>query len=508
MFLTPPELTDRHLTSEIAVFGAGAAGIAAAQALHDAGRDVLLIEGGGFDVDPAAQALFEADSIGAPMRPGEGRYRIFGGTTVAWTGRCALLDPIDFERRDWVPGSGWPIRREALAPFVDGAARLCGFGDGWQIEPKWFGRLGALAACPELVEPHLWRLFATSRGTFRHFGELVYPAWARSPSIRILLQADLVALDATPDARAIACARLRARSGATVTVAARQFLLCCGGIENARLLLNFAARDPAPFASVADAVGRRFVQHPRAPTATIRASRRQAMMLQRRFNLFRRPGLHYEAGFAIPAAAQRRHRLLGASAVLRYAMPPGGLLGDALARPHRALAGAFARARGHQPLIGHPGISLHVDVDQVPDPASRILLRPERDALGLRKAAVDWRIGDLERATSARFTRAIGGWIAALGLGAFDPVPGLDETGGLTGERMLESYHHIGATRMSDDPVRGVVDRDLKVHGLANLHVCGASVMPTGGHANPTLTIVALALRLAEHLHRSRPFRR
>ena len=102
----------------------------------------------------------------------------------------------------------------------------------------------------------------------------------------------------------------------------------------------------------------------------------------------------------------------------------------------------------------------------------------------------------------------MGGWIEALGLGSFVPVPDLDATGGLTGGRMLESYHHIGATRMSDDAAAGVVDRDLKVHGLANLHVCGASVMPTGGHANPTLTIVALALRLADHLHRSRPFRR
>lgn len=506
MFLTPPDLTDVNLTSDFVVIGAGAAGIAVTQALHAAGHDVLLVEGGSFDIEPAAQALFEATSIGAPMRPEEGRYRIFGGTTVAWTGRCATLDPIDFERRDWVSGSGWPIGPDALAPFLDDAARLCGFADGWQIEPKWFGRSGVPAHPPELAEPYFWRLFATSRGTFRHFGELVYPAWSRSPAIRILLEADLIGLDATADARAIRSARLRARSGAILTVAARHFLLCCGGIENARLLLNFAADDPAPFSAAGDSLGRRFLQHPRAPTATIRASRAQAALLQRRFNLFRRPGLHHEAGFAIPATAQRRHRLLGASAVLRYGAPPGGRLGDAIVRPHRAVAAAVARARGRQPPIGRPEISLHVDVDQVPDPASRILLRPERDALGLRKAAVDWRIGDLERETAARFTRAVGGWIEALGMGDFEPVPDLDRTGGLTAGRMLESYHHIGATRMSDDPASGVVDRNLTVHGLANLHVCGASAMPTGGHANPTLTIVALALRLAEHLHRSRPF--
>ena len=260
------------------------------------------------------------------------------------------------------------------------------------------------------------------------------------------------------------------------------------------------AHAPAPFGAVSPNIARWFMQNPRAQTATIHANPRQAYSLQRHFNHFWRSGLHYESGFALGADTQRRHGLLNSSAVLRYMSKQRTRIARALLPLHRAPQQVLRYAAGWEPRIYDPSIVLHLDVEQVPDRDSRVFLLPQRDAIGLRKAAIDWRINPLDRRTSYVFTTAICDWIQSMKLGRAETAPDLQETGGLSEELMLESYHHLGSTRMSDSPQTGVVDANLKVHGLQNLYVCGGSVMSTGGHANPTLTILALALRLAEHL--------
>jgi choline dehydrogenase-like flavoprotein len=173
---------------------------------------------------------------------------------------------------------------------------------------------------------------------------------------------------------------------------------------------------------------------------------------------------------------------------------------ELITRPAQTVNALRKRAQGQTGSFANVKVSLNVDLEQVPDPDSRLHLESSRDFLGLRKIVVDWRISPIERRTSAVFTRAICEWINESGLGKPQYSEDLDSTGGLTASQMLESYHHIGGTRMAADPATGVVDRDLKVFGIDNLYISGASVMPTGGHANPTLTILALSLRLANHL--------
>jgi choline dehydrogenase-like flavoprotein len=145
---------------------------------------------------------------------------------------------------------------------------------------------------------------------------------------------------------------------------------------------------------------------------------------------------------------------------------------------------------------------LLLDLEQAPDPESRVSLAPDRDALGLRRAQVNWRIGELERRTAAKFTSYVAAEFARLGIGRCRLEPWLRDDHIPMTDALQETYHYMGTTRMADDPREGVVDRNCAVYGMENLYVAGSSVFSTAGQANPTLTLVALALRLADHLKR------
>ncbi|TGX53491.1 GMC family oxidoreductase [Sphingomonas gei] len=490
---------DAIIECDVLIIGAGAAGITLASLLDDGHRDVVLAEGGGMAVDATAQSLFKSvQQRGTPFAAQEGRYRVFGGTTVAWTGRCAELDPIDFAERAWIPGSGWPITHAELAAFYPQAMRLCGFADGWEGVPT-----AADNDIPAELERFVWRFWHDGGGRYQNFGERFAADFRRSLRLRVLLDANLTRIEPAADRTD---AHLRTADGARRTVRARQIVLCCGGIENARLLLNLAEDSPNLLAGVAPVIGRYFMQHPRAATARFALDRSQSKRLQRMFNRFRRAkGLEYEAGLSLSAATQARHGLANASAVFRYARRGWGLdsLIDVAAHPGDGLISGLRRLRGREPLLGPVTASLVVDLEQAPDFDSRITLARRRDSLGLRHAAIDWRVGAIEQRTSRFLTAAVHYWLRAGGLARPLALPGLESSGALEAGGMFESYHHLGATRMATSPRNGVVDTDLRIHGTQGLYVCGGSVMPTGGHVNPTLTIVALAARLAKHLGQS-----
>jgi choline dehydrogenase-like flavoprotein len=166
----------------------------------------------------------------------------------------------------------------------------------------------------------------------------------------------------------------------------------------------------------------------------------------------------------------------------------------------RDLGGLYEDAfAAEAPLPRPPRLEILCLLEQTPDPGSRITLSEHRDALGLRGVRVDWRVGERERRTLETITETIAAEFGRLGLGRARVDHWLAEHGGW-GTGPMDYNHHMGATRMSDDPATGVVDANGRVHGIANLYVAGSSVFPTCGVTNPTLTIVALGLRLADHL--------
>ncbi len=518
-----------RLDVDLCIVGAGAAGIAIAHRLLGSGLRVALLESGGLAHEDATQDLYAGDSVGHPMEMDVGRYRILGGSTSRWTGRCAPLDPIDFAARDWVPHSGWPITFAGVDAYYPAAQIICGFREPW---PQPAGAVrGHLNGLKDEPDSFIWRFPRSADQARLDFGRTFRAALEADPDTIVVQHANVTAIETSATTRVHAI-RAETLAGAALHVVARAHVLCCGGIENARLLLDSAEDPGQALGNAHDLVGRFFMQHPRGITATMSPTAAQARALQQRFNLFAaRHAAQHEVGFTLTERQQRDRGLLNASAVLRYEAADSsgwealkrlrarlqqrrlgsdalrgairGAVGEALrlaADPLDVAANAWRLARGRQTGFLRPRVSIVVDLEQSPDPDSRVTLSRRRDRLGRRQASVDWRISPLERRTARALTELVGNSLSRHSLGETRLAAWLSETGPYVGRELLRTHHHIGTTRMAADPREGVVDADCRVHGTENLFVAGCSVFPTGGHANPTLTIVALALRLADHL--------
>ena len=487
------------MSTDIVIVGTGAAGISLAESLDDGTRRILLVEAGGMEVDYTIQPKTCFQSIGEPADGITDQFHAFGGMTRYWTGRVGMLDPIDVETRPWVAHSGWPIAWDELSAFEGKAMEQCGFKPDWKSEPAPLANLALLDHRPPELMPYAWRYWSVSRERFQHWGNRVEPRFRNSATVTVLLHTAMIGVSQWQDNRVKACL-LRTRDGSDIIVEADQFIICGGGVESTRLVLNMAEASPTVFASIKPALGRYFMQHYRAVTGIIEAAPDQSACLQAAFNRFRKPkGQQFETGVSLSAVVQEKLGLLNAAAWLGYRRK-GMRLDDINLR--RATEAVVRRIAGRAPLVGHAEALITLDVEQEPCSASRIFLTDDRDRNGLKQAVIDWRISPRDYRTQSFLTSLMVDWFNTLGLGQARPVDGIVEESGVPREFMLDSHHHLGATRMSHGPEDGVVDHNLRIHGLQNMFICSGSVMPTGGHVNPTLSIVVLALRLAAHLKR------
>jgi choline dehydrogenase-like flavoprotein len=522
------------INADICLIGAGAAGITIARELAGSPLRVCLVEGGGLEYEADSQALYDGTNAGSPVDLAVGRLRFLGGSTNHWGGRCAPLDEIDFRRRDWIAHSGWPISRADLEPYYARAVAVAGFPAPWLPDAQTLAdtlkiRLPVLN--PEWLHAFLWHYapVVQDAGTW-NWGVAYRRTLREARNVRTLLHANFAGFAADDDRNRVRSLTVKSLNGNVATVLARNYVLCCGGIENARLLLLAAEHNSGGFASRYDRVGRYFMQHSRGSSGQI-VSAELMTHIQEQFNILRGPdGISVEVGLTLSPREQERQGLLNCSAVLQYqGDPDSGVtaaqdiwrslkngqwapdMGNKVAHVAADL-GAFTRSLGRRltsgrslALEGGAGLpsrsaSIVLDLEQAPDPDSRILLGADRDALGLRRVKADWRIGELERRTAAAFTRLIGAEFARLDIGRCRVEPWLQDDRLPIADALKETYHYIGTTRMADDPRDGVTDRNCAVHGMRNLYVAGSSVFATAGQANPTLTIVALAVRLADHL--------
>ena len=139
---------------------------------------------------------------------------------------------------------------------------------------------------------------------------------------------------------------------------------------------------------------------------------------------------------------------------------------------------------------------IHVMAEQAPTATSRVRLGRRVDRLGLPVTVLDWRLNRRDVDSIRQTVDIFGESVRRAGVGTVTSTLGA----GQPPPAIFGNWHHLGTTRMHDDPTHGVVDENCRVHGMANLYIAGGSVFPTGGYANPTLTIVAMSLRLADHL--------
>lgn len=513
------------LDVDICVIGAGAAGIALAHGLRGGPR-VALLESGGMELEAATQALHEGELRGVPNYPPDiSRLRYFGGTTNHWAGWCRPLDAEDFVPADPADPRAWPFPRDVLAPYYAAAQALCELGPAdYDSLAPWLaeGGLAALAVDPRRLKTALFQVSPPTRFGARHG-----PALAAAGNIAVYLHANAIEIETDASAARVTGVRARGLAGPEFRVSARHVVLAAGGLENARLLLLSNRVQAAGLGNGHDQVGRHFMDHPWLFDAGFLAFTGTPPDLRLYFDetpargttVFgalapgaREPGI---GGFRVVLRPARRvvEGVESLKAIGRAAaaleVPPRfwDHLGQVFSDYDAVIDSAFKTVFGTKwglfnsgtaadaPIVG---ATLDVNVEQFPDPASRVVLSDRRDALGQRRLVLDWRPGAREKRTFARAVELVAQEAGRLGLGRVR-ARGLP-SGGAWPDDLQGSRHHMGTTRMSPTPRTGVVDADCRVHGIANLHVAGSSVFPGAGYANPTLTIVALALRLADTL--------
>lgn len=521
-----------HFQAPMCILGAGVAGLTLARRLLDQGWPVLLVESGGADYEGAVQALAEGRVVGQPYYDLDCvNLRMLGGTTAIWGGRCAQLDPIDFRDRPWVPHSGWPFGHEELQGYYGQALRLFQVGAPDHARSEWLARNPVIKAVEGgTLSLGFWSIdnvgdrFAAPR-----LGDVL-----GHPQCRVLIHATATNLSLASDGRSVRHVTLRDISGKSGTVAAQHVVLALGGIENARLLL--ASEDVAAngVGNGHDLVGRYFMEHPHARGGKVVGP--GALTLLRALGRRRTvDGTSHAPLLRLSESAQERLGTLNTALTLGLRRPETAHQAlvikafrklkhdlDASTR-NRGMARLAKSAVRHLDSLVFPlrpwlnlrtglgEVALVIRAEQAPNPDSRIQLDRDRDAVGLRRIRLDWRFSEQDKHTVRCLVSSFDGALRAAGLGKAVRADWLDDSSVLwrsdpnISAQHIGGYHHMGTTRMADDPTRGVVDRHGRVHGIANLHIVGSSTFPTGGWANPTVTIAALALRMGDHFG---PFRK
>lgn len=515
---------DAELDCDVCVIGGGPAGITLACRWIDKPFRVTLLESGGLTVRRRSQNLARGANVGLPYLPLHlTRMRCLGGSTARWTGWCRPLDPIDFEARDWIPDSGWPFGLEELATFYRGAHELCELGTYRYDAQSWSGAIGP--ELPVSTGPLRTRIFHHSPPT--HFGVAYRGQLEEARNVTVYLNATLLGLLADEGGR-IPSATAAVPGRGRLTVRSRIYVLAAGGIENARILL-LSGSGRGGLGNQRGLVGRYFMEHPILFTGTFEPDPPNRDLTLYTFPPTRvePPGLRGRIVAALsPSADVLRRERIGNCAVhfMRRAshktMPDyftAGVaslheLGGAARRLEapdgtlRHLKSVFAEmgpavrtaARALRAAAPEGRYALKVYLEPVPNPSSRVELSGDRDRFGQPRARVSWRLTESDRRTLRRLLEITSTEMERTGVGRVR-IMGADTDSGWP-PTLSGGSHHMGVTRMHPDPGRGVVDPDCLVHGLSNLYAAGSSVFPTVGYANPTLTIIALALRLADHL--------
>ena len=535
-------LPTREHTCDLCIVGSGPVGMALALEFDRLGRDVVVLESGRGRVCPeladASRATIVDPHRHAPMEMAV--CRALGGTSWTWGGRCVAFDDVDFEVRAHVPHSGWPIVHDDVKPWYARAAEylLCG-DDTFYSPPLHLHSLGADVSVAFLerwsTEPRLALIY----------GKRI----ERSERITLCLNSTVVDLDLGVDGRVVESV-LVAGSGGKSRVKARAVILAGGGIETTRLLLTVQRRWPRHFGGTHGPLGRYYMGHISGKIANILLNEPAAIAdLDFELDASR---AYVRRRFMLSEAAQRTHGLLNTaffpdnapfhdprhqssvlSAVfLALALPPIGrrLVSEAIRiahvgpKPHNfaahignVLYGAPAGARDLLRIMRDRFLTsprkpsflvrnrdgryaLHYHAEQEPNPDSRVVLTDEADGFGLPRVAIDLRFTEGDARSVIGAHQVLDAALRANVIGRLEYWYPQKQLFNRVLAQASDGLHQVGTTRMGQDPKDSVVDADLKVHDIANLHVASSSVFPTTGQANSTFLATALAIRLANHL--------
>jgi len=477
---------DHPLEVDVCIVGSGPAGISLALELDDGRRKIALLEAGGLEQERADLDFMTGDNVGLRYDLARSRLRCFGGSTAIWSGYCSPMDPLDFEEVDWIPHSGWPIRASDLEPFYGRALGLLGLPEtyGFELEDWADDQHYQLADPPrDLLERKIW-LFEKTR-----FGERYRAPIRDSSGVHAFLRAPVTEVRFSGDERQhVTGVTVQSAADRRHEVRAALYVLAAGGFENARLMLvskpqglNRGIGHPL--------VGRFFADHPHFYGVA------NLLLLggAARSRLYRRGKPRGDAAMTafwqLPAAYRRSHRLNN----IAFRADPGprpGTLGTALETAFKGLHGGRRNATRM--------VKLTLMGAARPNPDSRLTLSKRLDPFGVPRLQLDWRLLPEDWATHDESYRRFEQLMVESGSGRLGSEPWM------TAEELTEHCssgdHMLSTTRMAASAEQGVVDPDCKVFDVDNLYVAGSSVFTTAGCSNPTFTILALTLRLADHV--------
>jgi len=519
------------IETDTCIVGAGAAGLTLAGALQPKNRDICVLEAGAFEPDEKTQSLYDLDCVGYPVRDNYmARARYYGGSCNLWAGRAMKLARSDVEGRSWLGdrGDAWPVSYDEISRYYDRAAgllRLPGDPDG-ACRGRISGDERALVESSGFV-PNL-AIWAKKPMRFGKACQRLFRS--RNVNLYINANASEICLDAA--GHRVDSIVARSLAGNEIRVRARTFVLASGGLENARLMLASRNVHPDGVGNQHDLVGRYYMDHPRAVFGRVRLHRPVALptvlgtpladgKIQLGLGLAedeqRERGVvnsylslepelsdiaeaRYRSSISILKVLLRRGHAggrldwsamrLGNIKDLIYLLTPKEIL------PHPVYRALFLLKRRLSGGLTRGPLTIINYCEQLPDRESRAYLGEDRDRLGMRRLVLDWRIGSEVPDSIIQLHKVLDEQLRRSNLGVVET-----DTDELSGVRFTDASHHMGTTRMNSDPKQGVVNADCRVHGVANFYVTGSSVFPTCGNANPTWTIVALALRLADHLN-------
>ncbi|GAA4432678.1 GMC family oxidoreductase [Pontibacter saemangeumensis] len=494
------------IEGDICIVGAGPAGISMALEWQNTPYKVILLEGGGFEVESDVQDLYRGQSIGQRYFPLQSaRLHYFGGTSGHWAGFCSTLDPIDFQKRAWVPHSGWPIQFSDLDPFYPRAQKLLELGPYEYGLNYWQKQQPGLTPLP-LDEKVFWnKVWQFSPPT--RFGNTYRDAILKARNIHLYTYANAVDIRADENVSQVKEISVKNLAGKTHTVRARHFVLACSAIQNARLLLASDKQAPSGLGNDHDLVGRYFMEHLEVASADLFLTSPAALRLY----LWEFFTTKMRTELAITAEKQEAYKILNGTASLwpkaQDTESPAFIdtfpdSAQATVREWEEREQQFKAGKTEsKPPALYKQFSLFTRMEQSPNPLSRVTLDREKDALGMPRVVLDWQLLPLEKRSIYKLYQLIGQQIGMAGIGRVRVQDWLQEENDTNWPDTLGGgWHHMGTTRMHDDPKQGVVDADCKVHGIRNLYMAGSSCFTTGGAANPTLSLVALSLRLSDHL--------
>lgn len=548
--MTEPERID----ADVAVVGAGPAGIVVALELAREGHRVVLLESGGRRFDRRAQRLGdteEGDPYHAPMSLATRRQ--LGGASNIWGGRCVPFDPIDFGPRLLAGDARWPLGHDELLPYLQRACDWCRCGEA-VFDAREIPGLSRRSIVPGFRDGDVRASDLERWSLPTNFGRLYRAELERLPNVRVEMGTTCTEIVPRRErgaggARSVERLEARRADGARVAVTARRYVIAAGGLGATRLLFASRREDPGGIGNHSGHLGRWYMAHVEARVARVRFSTptgetiygyeqdAAGVYLRRRFTLSpqaqRRESLPNVAMWLVnPELGDASHRspilsfvyLMLRSPLGRYCVAEGirqahlktrepTTLGAHLRNLLRGLpaAGAFAARFGYRRFLRRgrrvPGFfvpsasnayPLLYHGEHLPHWESFVEPGAERDEHGMPRLRTHLHFGDEDVRSVRRAHELLDRALRRQGLGRVEML--YEDVEGAVREQLFGGYHQAGTTRMSELPEDGVVDRDLALHGFEDLFVASSSAFPTSSQANSTFMLVVLGVRLAERL--------